>query len=321
MPKVAITDYTFPSLDIETGILQPLGCEVIGRQCKTPAELIESVADADHVITQFAPVNAAVIGAMKKCRVIVRYGIGVDNVDLDASAKKGIPVCNVPDYCIDEVADHTLAFILGLTRQVVPNWDVIRHGSWKIGVPLERMRALRDMTVGLVAFGRIGREVAARLKPFKCKVQVFDPVVDAASIKLAGCVPVGWEELEATSDLITLHCPSTAKTRGMINHESLARMKKGVLLVNASRGDLINTDDLIGALNSGHVSAVALDVTNPEPIPQDSPLLKMDNVIISAHIASTSPKSVHTLRSSAANIVAMAVRGEKLPNIVNGVGR
>ncbi len=319
--KVAVTDYTFDALDIETEILKPLGCEVVGQKIgKDPQQLIPLVRDADCVITQFAPVNAAVIGAMQKCKVIVRYGIGVDNVDLAAAAAKGIPVCNVPDYCIDEVADYALAMILDLTRKITANSAKIRAGSWAIAVPLAAMTALRDATVGVVGFGRIGREVAARLKPFKCRILVYDPAVKAATIEAAGFAPAPLDELLRTSDLVTLHCPSNEKTKYMINARSIATMKPGVMLVNTSRGTLVHTDDLVAALESGRISAAALDVTDPEPIPSGHPLTKMDNVIITAHVASASPRAVHTLRSTAANLAGLAARGQKLPNVVNGVG-
>ena len=157
-------------LDIETEILKPLGCQVVGQKIgKDPQQLIPLVKDADCVITQFAPVNAAVIGAMEKCKAIVRYGIGVDNVDLAAAAAKGIPVCNVPDYCIDEVADYALAMILDQRERLRSIRRKFCAGSWAIAVPLSAMLALRDATVGVVGFGRIGREVGRRLKPFKCK--------------------------------------------------------------------------------------------------------------------------------------------------------
>ncbi|MBN1343588.1 MAG: C-terminal binding protein [Phycisphaerae bacterium] len=319
--KVAVTDYTFDSLDIESGILAPLGCEVVGRRCKTPAELIELVADADHVITQFAPVSADVIKAMQKAHVIVRYGIGVDNVDLDAARAKGIPVCNVPDYCIDEVADHTLAFILALTRQVVVNCVDVRAGNWRLSVPLPAMKTLRDMIVGVVGFGRIGREVCRRLSAFKCRVLVSDPFVPAGEIESLGYVPAGRERIFVESDIVTLHCPSTPETVKMINAESIAKMKQGALLVNVGRGNLVVTSALVDALRRGHLAGAALDVCDPEPIPADSPLRQMDNVVVAAHVASTSVKAVRILRESAAGIVARAVRGEPLPNIVNGVGR
>lgn len=316
--KVVITDYTFPSLEIEEAILRPLA-ELRAGQCKTPAALIELVRDADAVITQFAPVNADVIAEMNKARVIVRYGIGVDNVDLAAAKQKNIPVCNVPDYCIDEVADHTLAFILGLTRNVVANCTHLRGGKWGLGVPLSQMRTLRDLTVGIVGFGRIGWEVAARLGPFRCRRLVHDPVVAAKAVEQAGCEPVELPKLLADADVVTLHCPSTKETRRMINAQSLSRMKAGSLLINLARGDLVDTPALIQALQSGHLGGAALDVFDPEPLPSENPLLRMDNVIVASHIASTSPKAIRLLRETAANIAAQALRGEKLPNIVNDV--
>ena len=319
MSLVAITDYTFPSLDIEESLLSAAGARIRAGNDKQVAALRTLVADADAVITQFAPVNAEVIGAMQRARVIVRYGIGVDNVDLAAARTRGIPVCNVPDYCIDEVADHTLAFILATTRQVVPNTLHIRDGKWGLATSLDQMRTLRDQTVGVIGFGRIGREVAARLAPFKSRRLVHDAYVSADLIRAAGCEPVSLDTLLAESDIVTLHCPSTAETKKLLNPESLNRMKRGAIVVNLSRGDLIDTPALVAALQSGQVSAAALDVCDPEPIPLDSPLRSLPNVITASHIASASPKAVRTLRETAARIAAMAVRGERLPNIVNGV--
>ena len=318
--KIVITDYSFPNLDVEEGILKPSGYDLVAwKEKRSATELTQLVADADAVITQFAPVNAEVIASMQKAKVIVRYGIGVDNVDLDAAKARGIPVCNVPDYCVDEVADHTLAFILGTTRQVVSNCVLLREGKWGLATSLDQMKAMRDLTVGVVGFGRIGREVAARLRAFKCKVLVHDPVVAPEDIERSGCVAVKLQELLATSDVITLHCPSMAQTRGMINRESLATTKRGVIIVNLSRGDLIDSTSLTEALQSGHVAAAALDVFAPEPIPADHPILKMSQVITSAHIASCSVPAVRKLRETAANLAAMALRGETLPSVVNGV--
>jgi len=320
MAIVAITDNTFPSLEIEERILHSLGHTIRSGQWKTAEALAPQVADADAVITQFAPVNAAVIAAMAKAKVIVRYGIGVDNVDLDAAKARGIPVCNVPDYCIDEVADHTLALLLAIARQVVPNSVHIREGRWGLATPMERMRSLRGAAVGVVGFGRIGREVATRLSAFKCRVLVHDPVVAPAEIAGAGCTPVALGELLSQSDAVTLHCPSTAKTRGMVNRESLAAMKPGVIFINVARGDLVDSDALTEALRSGHVAAAGLDVFAPEPIPADHAILKMGNVVLSSHIASCSVSAVRKLRETAANLAAMAIRGDRLPSVVNGVG-
>ncbi|HVU86732.1 MAG TPA: C-terminal binding protein [Pirellulales bacterium] len=322
MPKVAVTDYSFPALDVESGVLSPLGVDLVSWKDKRSAEeLPQLVADADYVITQFAPLTAAVVNSMQRAKVIVRYGIGVDNVDLEAARAKNIPVCNVPDYCIDEVADQTLAFILAATRGVVANSNAVHEGRWGLAPPLEQMRTLRDLQVGVVGFGRIGREVVHRLLAFKCRVLVHDPVVAAAEIERAGCTARSLDELLHESDVITLHCPSTAATRGLINAESIAGMKPGVILINVARGDLVDSAALTGALASGQVSIAALDVFAPEPIPADHLILGAGNAILSAHIASASVKAVRTLRETAAGIVAKAIRGEPLPNVVNGVKR
>lgn len=316
--KVVITDYSFPNLEIEEGILIAAGHEVVAWKEKRPAEeLIELVRDAHAVITQFASVNTDVIANMRQARVIVRYGIGVDNVDLAAARARGIPVCNVPDYCIDEVADHTLAFILGTTRQVVTNSNLVHSRKWGLATSLDQMRALRDLTVGVVGFGRIGREVAARLKAFKCRVLVHDPVVVDSTIIHAGCAPASLAQLLSDSDVITLHCPSTATTRGLINRSSLATTRRGVILINLARGDLVDSQALTEALQSGQVSNAALDVFAPEPIPADHPILQMENVILASHIASASVPAVRKLRETAAGLALMAVRGEPLPNVVN----
>jgi D-3-phosphoglycerate dehydrogenase len=319
MSKVAVTDCTWAALDVESALLAPLGCEMVGRQCGTAAELIDLVADADYVITQFAPVRAEVIAAMRRAKLIVRYGVGVDNVDLDAARARGIPVCNVPDYCIDEVADHTLALMLAATRHVVANCTAVRAGRWALAVPLGAMRALRDLTVGIVGLGRIGREVARRAAAFKCRLLAHDPALGPADTLRLGCPPASLDELLAGSDLVTLHCPSTPQTRRLLNRQSLARMKDRAILVNVGRGDLVDSAALLEALQQGKLAAAALDVFDPEPVPADSPLLKMENVIVSAHVASASVKAVRTLRETVAQTVARAVRGEPLPNVVNGV--
>ncbi len=317
MPTVAITDYTFPNLEIEQSILSAGGFELRSGNDKQVPALQALVAEVDAVITQFAPINAEVIGAMQRAKVIVRYGIGVDNVDLQAARERGIPVCNIPDYCIDEVADHTLAFILSVSRQVVPNTLHVREGKWGLATPLDQLRTLCDQTVGLVGFGRIGREVAARLAPFKCRRLVHDAFVPADAVRAAGCEPIALDDLLAQSDFVTLHCPSTAQTKKLLNAESVGRMKRGAVVVNLARGDLIDTAALVAALQSGQLSSAAIDVCDPEPIPADSPLRSLPNVITASHIASASPKAVRTLRETAARIAAMALRGEPLPNVVN----
>ena len=317
--KVVITDRSFDDLAVERPILEAAGCVIADPQSRDPAVLAAAVADADAVITQFAPLDAAVIAAMGRARAIVRYGIGVDNVDLDAARSRGIPVCNVPDYCIDEVADHTLAFILALTRQVVPHDARIHAGGWGLASAVGAFRTLASMTCGVVGFGRIGRGVVRRLVAFGGPVLVSDPLVPVADVTAAGAEPAPLEQLLAGSDLVTLHCPSLPQTRGMIDAAALARCRRGLLLVNLSRGDLVDPAGLVAALDAGQVAGAALDVFAPEPIPAGHPILGRANVILAPHIASVSPAAVARLRTTAARLAVMALRGEPLPSIVNGV--
>lgn len=317
--KIVVTDYAFPDLATEEAVAAAAGATLVGAQTKDPAMLAAAVADADAVIAQFAPVNANVIAAMRRARVIVRYGIGVDNVDLAAARSHGIPVCNIPDYCIDEVADHTLAFILALTRQVAPQSRLVHDGEWRLAAPPTAFRTLADMTCGVVGFGRIGRGVVRRLVAFGGRVVVSDPVATTEAVAALGAHAVPLERLLVESDLVTLHCPSLPETKGMINAATLATAKPGLLVVNLSRGDLVDPDALVAALDSGQVAGAALDVFSPEPIPAGHAILGRANVILAPHVASVSAAAVHRLRTTAANLAVAALRGGPLPSIVNGV--
>jgi D-3-phosphoglycerate dehydrogenase len=265
-------------------------------------------------------VNADVVNAMTKAKAIVRYGIGFDNVDCAAARERGIAVCNIPDYCIDEVADHTLAFILAITRQVVPNALDVRAGKWGLATPVSAMSALKHLTIGVVGFGRIGREVVRRLLAFKARVLVFDPVVPAGEIEKSGAAAAAsFDELLAQSDVVSPHCPSNPKTKQLFNADAFSKMKSGSVFINVGRGDLADSSAVTAALQSGHLAGAALDVFDPEPIPAEHPIRSMPNVILASHIASVSAPAVKTLRETAARIALQAVRGEALPNVVNGV--
>ncbi len=317
--KIVVTDHAFPDLAVEEEIATAAGAILVSAQTKDPVRLATAVADADAVITQFAPVNADVVNAMRRARAIVRYGIGVDNVDLAAARSRGIPVCNIPDYCIDEVADHTLAFILTLTRQVTPQSLLVHGGEWRLAAPPAAFRTLAGITCGVVGFGRIGRGVVRRLVAFGGRVLVSDPVASPKDVAALGAKSVPLGKLLTGSDLITLHCPSLPETKGMINANSLATMKPGLLLVNLSRGDLVDPEALVAALDSGHVAGAALDVFAPEPIPAGHPILGRSNVILAPHIASVSAAAVQRLRTTAAALAVAAAAGGPLPSIVNGL--
>ena len=319
MSRLIVTDYTFPTLDVEQRRLTPLGIAVEGVKSGDRSELLAKLPMADFVLTQFAKLDAEVIDCMEKARVIVRYGIGVDNVDLEAARRRGIPVCNVPDYCIDEVADHTVALILSATRRVVENANYVSSGKWGLPVPVNYMRCLKSMTVGVIGFGRIGREVAARLLNFKCRVLVSDPQANADAVEEAGCEFTSLENLLVNSDVVTLHCPSIPATRHLINFDAIDAMKPGAILVNVARGSIVDTPAMFEGLKSGKLSFAALDVFDSEPPSPEHPVLTMKNVVLHSHIASASDEAVLKLRSDAAAIVALASGGQPLPNVVNGV--
>ncbi len=320
MAKVLVTDHWYDNLDVERAIVEPAGGVIDERQCKAADQLVPLVGDADVVLSQFSLVDARFIAAMLRVRVIVRYGIGVDNIDIEAARQRAIPVCNVPDYCIDEVADHTLAFILAVTRQVVTHAVHLRAGQWGQATPDAGLRTLKDLGVGVVGFGRIGRAVVQRLRAFGGPVRVFDPIAPRSDIEAAGATAAGsLAELLPSCDVLTLHCPATPQNRYMIDERTLALMKPGAILINLARGTLVVTDALVRALQSGRLAAAALDVCDPEPIPPAHPLRIMPNVILAPHIASISATAVKRLRETVAHIAAAALRGEKLVNIVNGV--
>jgi D-3-phosphoglycerate dehydrogenase len=319
MSRLIVTDYTFPSLEVEQRRLAPLGVTVEGIKTGERAELLAKLPTADYVLTQFARLDSDAIERMERARVIVRYGIGVDNVDLDAARERCIPVCNVPDYCIDEVADHTLALILAGTRRVVENATHVSRGKWGLPVSIDAMRCLKAMTVGIIGFGRIGREVAARLTPFKCRILVNDPGVSESEVEDTGCEATSLENLLVTSDVVTLHCPAIPATRGLLNADTIDAMKHGVIVVNVARGNIIDTQAMVDGLKNGKLSFAALDVLDPEPPPAGHPVLEMSNVILHSHIASASVDAVLKLRSDAASIIALACEGRSLPNVVNGV--
>ncbi|MEC9094306.1 MAG: NAD(P)-dependent oxidoreductase, partial [Planctomycetota bacterium] len=202
MPKIVMTDYLFEDMSVEEEIIALAGMELASNASRHPDDFRLLLKDADAVMVQFATLDRPMIESMERAKVIVRYGIGYDNVDIQAAQQQGIPVCNIPDYCIDEVADHTLAFILGATRGLRANCAKLVKGEWGLGTSIDQMRTLRDQTVGLIGAGRIGKEVISRLKPFKCNLLVFDPFLETATAKTLGVTLVKLHELLEQSDIV-----------------------------------------------------------------------------------------------------------------------
>ncbi|MGI8906467.1 MAG: C-terminal binding protein [Candidatus Sumerlaeaceae bacterium] len=297
--KVVITDWGFESLDPEREAFAGRDVELVPLQCKTEEDVAGAVVDAEVVMTQWAPVKAHAISTMQKCRGIVRYGIGLDNIDLDAAAARGIPVRNVPDYCLNEVADQTMALILTLQRQVCSVRDLVRDGTWRITPPLP-LPPLRESTLGLVGFGRIARLVAERARSFGLNIIATDHFVSSEIFRAHHAQPVDVEALFKTADIISLHCPLTHETRHLVNAERLAQMKPLALLVNTSRGGLIDTNTLTDALRENRIAGAALDVMEQEPPAHDAEILKLPNAVITSHNSWYSSSSVRELQRLAA---------------------
>jgi D-3-phosphoglycerate dehydrogenase len=314
--KVVLTDYLFDDLNEEEEALRGLAALVALREFPGNAALLDTARDADGLLSQSATLDAELIEGLERCRVIVRYGAGYDRVELEAARRKGIAVCNVPDYGTQDVADHTLALMLALVRKLPAMMEQIRAGGWGES-PLRPIPRVSTLTVGVYGFGRIGRAVAARVRAFGCPVIACDPYLAAEVFAEQGVERVDREELLARSDLVTLHMPLTAETRGLLGAEAFARMKPGALLVNAARGAVVDTPSLVRALDNGRIAGAALDVLDVEPMPADHPLVNRPNVIVTGHLAWYSEHSMRQLKRSAGEECARVLRGEPPKNRVN----
>lgn len=312
--KVYITDYGFPDLELERNLLNAMGYDVFSSLKSNEEDIIANGSDADAILVQWAPLTDKVISSLKKCRIIVRYGIGVDNIDLEAAKKRRIPVCNVPDYCVHEVADHTISLALALARQLVETNTRMKKGVWNI-IPPFPMPAFREMLFATVGFGRIAKEVLKRSQSFGFDVGSYDPNVSDEEMQNAGVRRLSFEKLVSTADIISLHLPLNENTRHLINAETIGRMKKGTILLNTSRGGLIDTGALVRALTDRKLIA-GLDVFENEPLPAGHPLWNSEHVLLTSHTAWYSSRSVPQLQALAAEEVLRGLEGEKLKNRV-----
>lgn len=314
--QVLVTDSGFKTLETERRIIEAAGFEMITAQCKTEEEVIAAGTNSDALLVQWAPVKAKAASALKNCKVIVRYGIGYDNLDLPALKSAGIAACNVPDYCIDEVADHAVSLALALARQLPQTHQRTLSGTWKITPPSE-MPAYREMTFATAGFGRIARAVLDRARGFKFKLAAYDPFVPAAEFEKAGVLSLSLDELFTKADILSLHSPLTDQTRHMVNASRLKSMKKTAIVVNTARGPLIDTVALASALNEGTIAGAGLDVFEVEPLPEDHPLRKTPNAILTSHTAWYSEASVPELQRKAAEEIVRGLKGEPLKNQIN----
>ncbi|MDG3576462.1 C-terminal binding protein [Rhizobium sp. YJ-22] len=312
MSRVVVTDHAFSGVARERAAAQSAGAAFSEHQCRSEAETLEAVEGANVVFNNFAPMNARTMGVMAKGATVIRYGVGVDNVDLPAAKNLGIHVCNVPDYGVEEVADHASAMALSLARKLGRYDAGIRAGEWKIGAMVDHVRSLSQSTVGLVGFGRIARALARRMQAFGATVIAYDPYVSAEDAEAAQAKMRTLAEVIRTADILSLHVPLTPETRHMIGRAELATMKKGAILINVSRGGLVDEAALAEALENGHLSGAGLDVFEKEPLPADAALRSAPHTIVSPHAAFFSDASVNRLQQLAAEEGLRALKGEPL---------
>jgi D-3-phosphoglycerate dehydrogenase / 2-oxoglutarate reductase len=312
LPTVLITDHAFPAIDLQRKVIEAAGftLEEVKPNCKAENEVIEKCGRADVLMVQWAPITRRVLQALPQVRGVVRYGVGVDNIDVQGAKELGRMVSNVPNYCQEEVSDHAVSMILSLARRIPHDDHQIKHGGWGIG-PFLPIPAFAELTLGLVGFGSIAKKVSQKAKPFRFRQIAFDPVVPVEVFAQQGVEHVDLDTLLRTSDIISLHCPLRPETRHLVNGESIARMKAGTILVNTARGPLVNEVDLVAALRAGKIVGVGLDVFENEPLAADSPLRFLPNVILTSHAASVSTRAVALLQIQAAEAARDILLGKR----------
>jgi D-3-phosphoglycerate dehydrogenase len=309
--KVVVSDQVFPSVDVERDLLAGIDAELIVASGDVDA-VLGVAADADGILNTYLPWSAESIGRLEKCRIIARYGIGFDNVDLKAAADAGIVVTNVPDYSVEEVATHALALILASLRKVVTADGSVRTGTWSID-NFRPIRRLSTLTVGLLGFGRIARRIAAPLEALGARIVAHDPYLQPGP-DLPPLLEMG--ELLAEADIVSLHLPLNDETRGIIGADALSRMRPGAILVNTSRGPLVDLDALAEALRSGTIAAAGLDVFDVEPL-DASRVDGVPNLIVTPHMAYYSEEALAESQRKAATQVIKVLTGEKPDYQVN----
>jgi D-3-phosphoglycerate dehydrogenase / 2-oxoglutarate reductase len=317
MPQlfVGVSDSVFPTLDPAREVLSRVGAELRLAQEPTADSILQVARDADALLATYAKITAAMIPEMKRCRIISRFGIGVDNVDIPAATKAGIVVTRVPDYCIDEVSDHTLALLLSLVRKIPFSNARTHTGRWEMPAvaPIHR---LRGTVLGLVGFGRIPQLVAPKAQAFGLKVVAYDPYISRDVFARAHVEQVEFPELVKTSDYISIHSPLVPETHHLFNAAIFARMKPTAYLINTARGPIVDETALARALDAKQIAGAALDVLSQEP-PAGSPLFGRDNVILTPHTSFYSVESLVDLQVKAAEEVVRVFSGEMPRNPVN----
>jgi len=313
---VLVTDYDYPDLEIERKTLTAWRVRLASAQCTTPEQVIDHAGDVNALMTQFAPITKEVLDNLPHCTVVGRYGIGVDNIDVDTATARGIAVVNVPSYCEEEVAEHTIALLFGWARRVCYYTHEIQNNrwDWKTGRPIHKVQ---DSVLGIIGFGKIGRAVARKANALGMEVIAHDPYLPEQEFSQRDVKSVPLDDLLRASDFVSLHVPLTLGTRHFINDSALALMKHTACLINTSRGPVVDMKALADALRKKRIAGACLDVTEPEPLGRQSPLLQMKNALLTPHVAWYSDRSQVLLRSRLSEDVGRALHGIRPYGLVN----
>lgn len=316
MPTVLVTDTDFPDVETEREVLAEADADVAVAQATTAEEVVDAAVDvgADALLVQYAPVTRDAFERLDLA-VVGRYGIGVDSVDVEAATDHGVRVVNVPSYCEDEVSTHAMALLLACVRRVSSFDSAVGSGTWDWtgGRPIHRMRG---RTLGLAGFGKIPRRLVRKVDGFGVDVIAYDPYVSEEELATRGVEKVSFEALLDRSDYVSVHAPLTDETEGMFDADAFDRMRDGAVLVNTSRGGLVDTDALFEALADGRLGGAGLDVLPEEP-PGESPLLDRDDVVVTPHVGWYSEESLDSLKRTVAEDVARVLAGRDPVNPVN----
>jgi len=320
--KVYITDFDYPDNDIEKKILEPIGAEVIGLQCKDGKGLEEQAKDADALMVQYAKVLKPAIDKLNNLKVIARYGIGMDIVDVKAAKERGITCTNVADYCLDEVADHNISLLLMLVRRIPMFVKETQKGQWHWSETGTGVRRFKNSTVGVIGFGRIAQNMCRKLKALGFNVVINDPYVNHQKAAEIGVDIVDMETLLGIANVVCLQCPYLPETHHIIGESELKKMKNDAILINCSRGKLVDNKALYKALTEGWIASAGLDDPEEEPAkmfdwkPENNPLFSLDNCFITPHVAYYSEESLIEARETAARNVKAVLLGEEPPDRV-----
>lgn len=316
--KVVVTDYTFPDLEREKRAAESAGADFESYQCRSAQDVADAVRGANVAVVQFAQANADAIAGLAKDAALIRYGIGFDNIDVGAASAKGHRVGYVPDYCPDEVAEHTCAALLAQLRKLIALDTSVRDGDWKAVAVARPMKPFSETLIGFFGFGQIGKGVHARLKGFGFLFGVADPAISEDEAARLGLKKFSAEDLFRQADAISMHAPANPATTHFVNAERLAEMKPSAVLVNSARGALIDEDALANALEKGQIAGAALDVFEVEPLPAGSQLRRAPGAILTPHVAWYSDSAIGRLQQLVADDIANHLSGRPLRRPVPG---